>query len=185
MRLWDVASRRELKSFRTKDNFVFAVAFSPDSLRGISGSGASLELWDLKTGAGLRTLTTPRGPRQVFWLSDGRHVMVASESEGFIRTWDVEQGKEVRNFKAQPGSVELSLSADGRRAITTGGERESQANRSLRVWDVTTGQQLLRFDDAASGEGYGHGFIAPNGKYAVCAPYAPRPDSHVRVFELK
>jgi WD40 repeat protein len=55
VRLWDLETGEELRSFQGHQNAVLAVAFSPDGTRAVSGSfDMSARLWDVETGRELR-----------------------------------------------------------------------------------------------------------------------------------
>lgn len=183
MRLWDVTNRREQASIRRKGYFGSSVAFSPDGQRALAADGKYMEVWDLKNRKPIHTLEPGNGAWQVFWLPDGQHAL-SSNKEGSVRTWDVKQGKEVRHFQAQVFNTHLSLSADGRRAITTGSEEPGNSNHTLQLWDVPTGKRLLRLEDKKMNTGYGNTIIAPNGAFAVSSALNNNYEAVVRVFEI-
>jgi WD40 repeat protein len=85
----------------------------------------------------------------VAFSPDGKQIL-SGAADGTLRLWDVETGKERRQFH-RPGStvVCVAFSADGRRALTGASGRkglpvplESQPvvdRRPFRLWDVETG----------------------------------------------
>jgi WD40 repeat protein len=78
------------------------LAFSPDGrLLGVMNrGGGAIRLWELQTGRALRVLNIgPRlpipGGRFLFTPSGDRLV---SESDGYVKIWDVNTGRELHSF---------------------------------------------------------------------------------------
>ena len=64
IKLWDVASGKELRTLAGHSGCVDSVAFSPDGKTLASGSDDStIKLWDVASGKKLRTLAGPAGAR--------------------------------------------------------------------------------------------------------------------------
>ncbi|HYT87480.1 MAG TPA: serine/threonine-protein kinase, partial [Gemmataceae bacterium] len=57
IRLWDVATGHEIRSFPEQTQEVRSLAFAPDGRRFLSASGVSLRLWDADSGAELARFT--------------------------------------------------------------------------------------------------------------------------------
>jgi len=56
LRLWDASTTDSLVEFRGHTNFVFSVAFNPQSNLLVSGSfHETVKLWDVRTGSCLHT----------------------------------------------------------------------------------------------------------------------------------
>src|SRR5262249_37631910 len=74
------------------------------------------------------------------FLPDGKRI-VTSGKDGTVRLWDVETGKEIRQFTGHEGPVRcLALSPDGKRLLTGG------QDKTLRLWDVETGKQIRQLE---------------------------------------
>ena len=109
MRLWDVASSKELFVLKGHTNQVMSVAFSPDGKRLATASqDQTVKIWDTQTGQMLITLThEPPGVRalglwDVAFSPDGRWI-AASSQDGTISLWD---GQNVAGSDcADPGDV--------------------------------------------------------------------------------
>src|SRR5262249_35623667 len=108
-----------------------------------------LQLWDVASGKELRQFTGEVGLVEfVAFLPDGKTVASMSkythrpERKGFyrgtpemqVRLWDVVSGKQVRSV-SDIGQQRAAISADGRHLAT--------GQRSEKVWDMTTGKELV------------------------------------------
>src|SRR5436190_2409426 len=150
LRLWDVATGKELLTFSARLTFgwskILSVAFSPDGRTALCGIREApidkfiLKLWDVATGKELRTFTGHTGDvTSVAFSPDGRAALSGS-SDKTLKLWDVATGKELRTFRVQSGwvsSVAAAFSPDGRTALS-GGD-------ILKLWDVATGKVLRIF----------------------------------------
>jgi WD40 repeat protein len=77
LRLWDLASGREIKKFEGHSGWVNSVAFAPDGKTALSGSNDNtLRLWDLASGREIKTLEGHR--REVLSVAiapDGKNAL--------------------------------------------------------------------------------------------------------------
>jgi WD40 repeat protein len=137
LRLWDLGTGKELRSFTGHTYYVTAVAFSPNSLLALSGSeDGALKLWDLSTGKQLRCFSEQEGSVHAAAFSrDGRFAL--SGGAQALKLWGVATGKELRNWAI--GDVDsVAFSGDGRFALSGGFE-------TLTLWELATGKELRSF----------------------------------------
>jgi hypothetical protein len=138
LRLFDVASGKELRRFVGHTDAVTVMAFSPDGLTVLSGSSdGTLRLWDVQTGTEVRCLAPDRGKvHAVAFSPDGRHVL-SGHGDGTACLWDAETGRELRRFERHRSPVlALAFSRQGRWAVS------GDARATVRWWSVDSGRQL-------------------------------------------
>ncbi len=141
LKLWDVATGRELRRFIGHANWVTSVAFSPDGRFALSGSqNNTMKLWDVATGKELRSFSGHTGNvASVAFSPDGRFALSGS-GDNTMKLWDVATGKELRSFGGHTGNVaSVAFSPDGRFALS------GSWDQTLKLWDAATGRELRRF----------------------------------------
>ncbi|KAL1712296.1 WD40-repeat-containing domain protein [Schizophyllum commune] len=154
VRIWVLATRQQLgKPLRHKDRrrrqiwtlpgstgWVYAVAFSPDSTRIVSGGDdGAVRIWEAASGKqvgdDLRGHTNE--VKSVAFSPDGKHVASGS-LDGTIRVWDVQ---EVRKEGGTPvghiGAItSVTCSSDGKYIVS------GSTDKTVRLWDAKTGQPV-------------------------------------------
>ena len=150
LKLWDVSSRREIRTFARQPLWVMSVAFSPDGKRALSGGNDNmLKLWDVSSGREIHTFEGHAGyVRSVAFSADGR-LALSGSNDKMLKLWDVSSGREIRTFKGHTGGVTfVALSPDGQRALSVGGDYMRAEKRfvwELKLWDVSSGREIRAF----------------------------------------
>ena len=139
VRIWDVATGRQILTLLGHTAPVVKVAFSADGHSLASaGMDHTVRLWDTITGQQLYEL---RGHSSIVtdvaFSSDGRHIASAS-GDGTVRLWDAASGQELLVLRGHAfGVLGVAFSPDGSRLASAGDDL------TVRLWDVSTGQEIL------------------------------------------
>ncbi|MFN8375063.1 MAG: protein kinase [Anaerolineae bacterium] len=145
---WDVTGLAQLWTVATgHTSAVNAVAINPAGTRALTASDdRTLILWDLSSGAALRTLTGHTNQvKDVAFSADGRFALSGSRDRTLI-LWDMDEnsatfGQPVRVFAARHTNVinAVALNADGTLALS------ASSDNTVILWDVATGAALRTF----------------------------------------
>ena len=139
VKLWEVATGREVRTFPGNDGVVMAVAFSPDGRWALTGSG-KLKLWEVATGRKVRTFAGHGGAISTVAFSPDGRMALSGSWDKTVRLWEVETGRELRTFTADSMAVRsVAFSPDGQWALSGG------MDRTLKLWEVATGRLVRTF----------------------------------------
>jgi WD40 repeat protein len=90
VRLWSVATGKELHRFPGHTDGAFGAAFSPDGKYVVSsGADGTARLWNVQTGEEVRRFTGHTGwVRNVTFSPDGKYILTASD-DNTARLWQI------------------------------------------------------------------------------------------------
>jgi WD40 repeat protein len=193
--VYEIATGRQLYRFGFPSIPVTGT-FSPDGkiLAAYPRNDSTIALLNAANGRELRTLKAPFGALdlsptspQVVFSPDSR-TAISSGADGFIRIWDVTNGKELRQVRASADGVScMALSPDGGSLATVGltklnrggGGSSIFPDNRVRVWDVASGKKTCEFLTPADktpedGRVFGPNGVAfgPDGKTLVTFGWA-------------
>ncbi|KAF5340750.1 hypothetical protein D9611_007391 [Ephemerocybe angulata] len=135
-------------------SYVYAVAFSWDGMRIVSGSGDNtVRIWDALTGKVQTVLGGHSGTvRSVAFSPDGKHIVSGSRDKS-VRVWDVLTGRVERVLAGHTGYVwSVDFSVDGSQVVSGSGDK------TVRIWDPSSGQ-VLRILEGHTNSVYSVAFI--------------------------
>jgi hypothetical protein len=141
LKLWDVATGQQIRSFSGHDGSVRSVVFAPDGRTALSGSDdKTLKLWDVGTGQEIRSFTGhDSSVVSVAFAPDGRTALSGSGGNAH-KLWDVATGREIRSFTGHDHWVmSVAFAPDGRTALS------GSWDKTLKLWDVATGREIRSF----------------------------------------
>ena len=136
VQLWDVATGEHKMTLTEHIDAVFTVAYSPDGLSFISGSGdGTILLWDAKT---YQLKTELTGDLYAIAFSpDGKTLAIGSRDIKKIELWDAVSGEHKTTLTEHTDNVgNLIFNPDGRTFAGIGGDS------TIRLWDAVTGEHL-------------------------------------------
>jgi serine/threonine protein kinase len=138
IKIWEVATGKQLRTLTGHSGGVFLVVYSPDGRYLASGSSDNtIKIWEVATGKQLRTLTGHSSPvLSVIYSPDSRY-LASGNGDKTIKIWEVATGKQLRTLTGHSGSVwSVIYSPDGRYLASGNGDK------TIKIWEVATGKQL-------------------------------------------
>jgi len=166
VKLWDVVTGKEVRTFAGHTDRISSVAFSPDGRQVLSGSNdETVKLWDMVTGREVRTFTGHTDPVcSVAFSPDGKQVLSGSWGpDNNFKLWDVVTGKEVRTFAGHTNDVSsVAFSPDGRHVLSGANDD------TVKLWDVVTGKEVRTFMVRSYGNSVA---FSPDGKQVLSGNY--------------
>jgi WD40 repeat protein len=153
---------------------VTSVAFTPDSLFGLSGStDKTLRLWDLSTGQCLRALEGHNGEVTSVATSAAGQWGLSGSYDHTLRLWELATGRCLRTFKGHEAWVaSVAISRDGQWGLS------GSYDNTVRLWHLQTGKSPRTLE--------GHeGWvlcvaISPDGRFGLSGSS----DNTLRVWDL-
>lgn len=177
IRLWDLASGKELRQLTSQRGVAWRLVFKLDGKTLISSGDDNppmIRLWDVDSGQLNAMLTGHQGAIWYLALApDGKTLASASEDMK-ISFWDLATGKEVRHLQGHQGGVWTIAFGPDHRMLASGG-----LDGTVRIWDLLIGREV-RQCSAHPGGVWPLAFAA-DGKTIVSAGWQ---DRTVRVWEV-
>src|SRR5262249_2417363 len=134
VRLYEVATGKELRRVQTEAGPVGRVAPSPDGRQPAAAVGRSIRLWDVATGKGP---SEPPGDHleelsDIALTPDGK-LLASAEFKGTVVLWEAATGKPLQQVEDKFADC-VALSPDGK-LLASGGYR------GVCLWDAQTGKE--------------------------------------------
>lgn len=146
VRLWDLPGASGIRKIKAPPN-IHSVAYSPDGKSLAVGGFNQSTLWDIATGAQIRTFPDNFGGKLSF-TPDGRFLsgkdLNRFNASSILKYLDVQSGTVVREFK---NGSEVTFSPNGKYLATwglgsDGGVLFTQFSLNLNLIDVATGREM-------------------------------------------
>ncbi|HOW57487.1 MAG TPA: WD40 repeat domain-containing protein, partial [Smithellaceae bacterium] len=171
LKLWDISTGREIKTFSGHTKYIKSVAFSPDGRYTLSSGGDdTLRLWEVSTERQIQIIKESKENylgRAIF-SHDGSQILagyckfdpklIGVCSTETVKAFDAFTLREIKTFSpinngAYNAVLYIALSQDGKYII----------NGLLRLWEVNTGKLVRQFS-----EGYRTGVaFSPDSRFVL------------------
>ena len=174
LRLWNVQTGEAVQQYYGHTDAVWHVAFLPGS-RGIISSSVdqSVRIWDLNSAEELDCFRG-RTHCSLAISPDGELALTGNISDGMIRLWMLENGRELRRLKGHMSWVmALAFSPNNRQALS------GSSDCTVRLWDVHSGRELRRMQGHT--ETVTSVTFAPGGNLAASSSA----DKTVRLWDIR
>jgi serine/threonine protein kinase len=131
IKIWEVATGKQLRTLTGHSNWVLSVVYSPDGRYLASGSSNTIKIWEVATGKELRTLTGHfEAVFSVVYSPDGRYLASGSWDKT-TKIWEVATGKQLRTLTGHSNWVlSVVYSPDGR-YLASGSD-----DKTIKIWRV-------------------------------------------------
>jgi len=172
IKLWDVATGREIRTFSGHTDLVRSAVFSPDGKQILSGSSdKTVKLWDVATEREIRTFSD-NYVYSVAFSPDGGQILSGSYDKT-IKLWDTATGREIRTFSGHSEGVSsVTFSPDGRQILS------GSWDNTIKLWDVATGREIRTF--SGHSEGVSSVTFSPDGRQILSGSW----DDTIKLWDV-
>ena len=145
VKLWDVATGKEVRTLTGHQDTTTSVAFSPDGRFVAAGSkDKTVKLWEIDSGKETLTLTGHSAQvLSVAFGSDGK-MLATGSADNSAKLWTADTGQELQTFAGHTSGIfYVSLSSDGHTLAAAGCDVSVFASQNrdstIRLWDLAGG----------------------------------------------
>jgi WD40 repeat protein/predicted Ser/Thr protein kinase len=164
VRVWDVATGREVLQFPSHSGGNISLAYSPDGRLIVSASPDKMvRCWEAATGQERFPPLVHTSEVRSLAFVPKRGWIAAMQSDGIIRLWDASSGGSIRTLgetRQEYFKTSLAVSSDGRRLWS------AHQYAGVRVWDLDTGEGRLVLSSDVTSQSLA---VSPDGKLLACA----------------
>lgn len=159
VKIWDVKSRRLIRTMTESAASASAVSFNHDGKILASAGDETIQLWDVLTGKNIRTIKSVGSEIKSLVYSPDGSMLASGDKDGTIRIWNVDNGNLIRTLSGHISDVTcLSFSPNGKILASGAGEvkiekpqhegdeeKRTYYDNEIRLWDVENGSEIRKF----------------------------------------
>ena len=141
VKIWNLQTNAESRSFQTPRQWGYEVVFSPDSRTILCGGADGIwGLWRIRAQSDVRTFSSSGIVRCVAVSKDGL-IALSGSDDANLHVWDVATGKALGNLVGHSADIcTIVFLPDDRHALT------GSYDTKLKLWDIVSGQVLHTFE---------------------------------------
>jgi len=143
LKLWDVATHREVKSFSSLGERLVCVIFSSDGrlLAGLTGDLSRVCVWDVQQGQSVIVFDQRKHHAQSLAFSPDGKLLATAHWDNTARLWEIPSGTLKATLKGHVQEVMgVAFSPDGR-TLATGGD-----DGKIKLWNIATEQEMATLE---------------------------------------
>jgi len=144
VKVWELASRKEILSLSGHKGPVYSCAFSPDGslLASANGDGA-VKVWELASGKLILSLSGHKGSVHSCAFSPDGSLLASASRDGTVKVWELSSGKLILSLSGHKDWVlSCAFSPDGSLIAS------ASWDGTVKIWEVESGK-LLRIHAVA------------------------------------
>jgi WD40 repeat protein len=161
VQIWKITKSDNGESLAVRlDNNIKSMAFSPNGklLATISWAvepyeSRDIHIWEISSGHEVAHMSHEQGAGVIAFSPDNKF-LASGGVDQTVRLWDVTTGREVKRFGPAGPVTRLLFTPDGRYIGTVGGDVMGDGfrhtDKTARLWDVKTGQEVMVLADNAT-----------------------------------
>lgn len=138
IRLYNVASGKQLLSCKGHTGWIWSVAFSYDGHFLASGSNdQTVKIWDTSTGQCFNTLQGHQAGIRSVAFSVNNQILVSGSEDQTVKLWDISTAHCFQTLEGHNGGIQsVALSVDSRLLAT------SSDDQTIKLWDINANSCL-------------------------------------------
>jgi WD40 repeat protein len=139
IKLWNLATGKEISSLNGHSQQVNVVVISPDGKTLVSGSDDNtIKIWNLATGRQIRTLTGHSDAVHALVITPDGKTLVSGSDDSTIKIWNLATGRQIRTLMGHTFWVRsVAISSDG--ATLASGSYD----KTIKLWNMSKGYSIL------------------------------------------
>jgi WD40 repeat protein len=138
VKLWDIATRKELATLSGHSGVVTSVAFAPDGKILASANGdTTVKLWDIVTRKELATLSGHSGTVISVGFAPNGKTLASASTDNTVKMWDIATRKELATLVGHYGNVlSVAFAPDGKTLAS------ASTDGAVKLWDFAKRKEL-------------------------------------------
>ncbi|MEH1803139.1 MAG: serine/threonine-protein kinase [Nostoc sp.] len=138
IKLWNLATGKQISSLNAYSQQVNAVAISPDGKTLVGGGDDNtIKVWNLATEKQIRTLTGHSDSVHALAISADSQTLVSGSDDNTIKIWDLATGEQIRTLVGHTFWVRsVAISPDA--VILASGSFD----KTIKIWNLTKGYSI-------------------------------------------
>ncbi|WP_445633802.1 hypothetical protein NSTC745_05517 [Nostoc sp. DSM 114161] len=158
IKLWNLATGKQISSLNTYSGQVNVVIISPDGKTLVSGNDDStIKIWNLVTGRQIRTLTGHSDSVHTLAISPDSQTLISGSDDNTIKIWDLATGEQIKTLTGHTFWVRsVAISPDG--VILASGSFD----KTIKIWNLAKGYSIRTL--AGNSQTITNVAISPDGK---------------------